>query len=29
LIGKGSEIQTVAKKYAPEIKTKSISTPGY
>jgi predicted Zn-dependent peptidase len=29
LIGKGSEIQTLAKKYAPEIKTKSISAPGY
>jgi len=29
LLGKSSEIQTVAKKYAPEVKTKSISDPGY
>jgi zinc protease len=29
LIGKGSEIQPLAKKYAPVVKTKSISDPGY
>jgi predicted Zn-dependent peptidase len=29
LIGKASEIQTAAKKYAPEMKVKSITEPGY
>ncbi len=29
LIGKGSEIQKIASKYAPNVTTKKISDPGF